>query len=111
MLYAYSLKIVINWNLPKGWVSYLVIALSFLGFIVLILINPIQKSIDSRTINKFHPWFYYLLLPLIALLFVAIFRRINEYGITENRYFVFMLACWILAMTLYILFSKRKKKI
>lgn len=109
ILYAYSLKIVINWNLPKGWVSYLVIALSFLGFIVQILINPIQKTIDSRTIKKFHPWFYYLLLPLIALLFVAIFRRINEYGITENRYFVFILACWILAMTLYILFSKRKK--
>lgn len=109
ILYAYSLKIVINWNLPKGWVSYLVIALSFLGFIVQILINPIQKTINSRTIKKFYPWFYYLLLPLIVLLFVAIFRRINEYGITENRYFVFVLACWILAMCLYILFSKRKK--
>ncbi|WP_047788023.1 DUF4153 domain-containing protein [Tenacibaculum mesophilum] len=109
ILYAYSLKIVINWNLPKGWVSYLVIALSFLGFIVQILINPIQKTIDSRTIKKFYPWFYYLLLPLIVLLFIAIFRRINEYGITENRYFVFVLACWILAMCLYILFSKRKK--
>ncbi|WP_437823538.1 DUF4153 domain-containing protein [Tenacibaculum mesophilum] len=109
ILYAYSLKIVINWNLPKGWVSYLVIALSFLGFIVQILINPIQKTINSRTIKKFYPWFYYLLLPLIVLLFVAIFRRINEYGATENRYFVFVLACWILAMCLYILFSKRKK--
>lgn len=109
ILYAYSLKIVINWNLPKGWVSYLVIALSFLGFIVQILINPIQKTINSRTIKKFYPWFYYLLLPLIVLLFVAIFRRINEYGVTENRYFVFVLACWILVMCLYILFSKRKK--
>lgn len=109
ILYAYSLKIVINWNLPKGWVSYLVIALSFLGFIVQILINPIQKTINSRTIRRFYPWFYYLLLPLITLLFIAIFRRINEYGVTENRYFVLVLACWTLAMTLYILFSKRKK--
>ncbi|MDO6674023.1 DUF4153 domain-containing protein [Tenacibaculum sp. 1_MG-2023] len=109
ILYAYSLKIVINWNLPKGWVSYLVIALSFLGFIVQILINPIQKTINSRTIRKFYPWFYYLLLPLIILLFIAVFRRINEYGITENRYFVLVVVCWILAMTLYILFSKRKK--
>jgi hypothetical protein len=109
ILYAYSLKIVINWNLPKGWVSYLVIALSFLGFIVQILINPIQKTIDSRTIRRFYPWFYYLLFPLILLLFVAIFRRINEYGITENRYFVLTLAFWILAMTIYMLISKRKK--
>ncbi len=109
ILYAYSLKIVINWNLPKGWVSYLVIALSFLGFIIQILINPIQKTSDSRPIKRFHPWFYYLLLPLIGLLFVAIFKRINEYGITENRYFVLVLALWILAMTLYMLFSKIKR--
>ena len=109
ILYAYSLKIVINWNLPKGWVSYLVIALSFLGFIVQILINPIQKTIDSRAIRRFYPWFYYLLLPLILLLFVSIFRRVNEYGITENRYFVLTLAFWILAMVIYMLVSKRKK--
>ncbi|RKF05162.1 uncharacterized protein DUF4153 [Tenacibaculum lutimaris] len=109
ILYAYSLKIVINWNLPKGWVSYLVIALSFLGFIVQTLINPIQKTISSLTIRRFHPWFYYLLLPLIGLLFVAIFRRINEYGITENRYFVLVLAFWVLAMTLYMIFSKQRK--
>lgn len=109
ILYAYSLKIVINWSLPKGWVSFLVLALAFLGFIIQVLINPIQKSIDSRAINRFHPWFYYLLLPLNLLLFVAIFKRINEYGITENRYFVLVLALWVLAMTLYMLFSKRKK--
>ncbi len=109
ILYAYSLKIVINWNLPKGWVSYLVIALSFLGFIIQILINPIQKTIDSRAIKRFYPWFYRLLLPLIVLLFIAIFRRISEYGITENRYFVFILSLWILAMTLYMLFRKKKQ--
>nr|WP_299031876.1 DUF4153 domain-containing protein [uncultured Tenacibaculum sp.] len=109
ILYAYSLKIVINWNLPKGWVSYLVIALSFLGFIVQTLINPIQKTTSSRAIRRFHPWFYYLLLPLIGLLFVAIFRRVNEYGITENRYFVLVLAFWILAMTLYMIFSKQQR--
>lgn len=109
ILYAYSLKIVINWNLPKGWVSYLVIALSFLGFIVQTLINPIQKTIKSRAIRRFHPWFYYLLLPLIGLLFVAIFRRVNEYGITENRYFVLVLAFWILVMTLYMIFSKQQR--
>ncbi|OSY87012.1 hypothetical protein WH52_13175 [Tenacibaculum holothuriorum] len=109
ILYAYALKITINWNLPKGWVSYLVIALSLLGFFIQILINPIQKSINSRPINKFYPWFYYALLPLIVLLFIAIFRRISEYGVTENRYFVLVLALWILAISLYMLFSKQKR--
>ncbi|MDY0780599.1 DUF4153 domain-containing protein [Tenacibaculum sp. IB213877] len=109
ILYAYSLKIVINWSLPKGWVSYLVTALAFLGFVIQLLVNPVEKTINSRAIRRFHPWFYILLLPLLVLLFVAIFRRISEYGITENRYFVAVLACYVLAMTLYMLISKHKQ--
>ncbi len=46
---------------------------------------------------------------MILLLFTAIYKRISEYGFTENRYFVLVIACWILAMTLYILVSKRKQ--
>jgi len=108
ILYAYSAKIVIEWELPKGWVSYLVIALSVLGYVIQIIINPIQKSIKSWTINRFFPWFYFLLIPLNILLFIAIFRRINDYGITENRYFVLAIAIWNVAMILYLLVSEKK---
>lgn len=108
ILYAYSFKILAQWELPKGWVSYLVTALALLGFVVQVIINPIQKTINSWTINKFHPWFYRLLLPLVILLFVAIFRRIDDYGITENRYFILVIALWILATTVYLLLSKNK---
>ena len=108
ILYAYSLKIVWEWELPKGWVSYLVTALALLGFLIQVMINPIQKTIKSWSIQKFYPWFYILLLPLILLLFVAIFKRIGDYGITENRYFVLILACWILGITVYLLASKKK---
>jgi hypothetical protein len=108
ILYAYSFKILIDWELPKGWVSYLVIALSLLGFLIQVIINPIQKQIQSWTINKFYPFFYLLLVPLIGLLFVAIFRRINDYGITENRYFVLAIAFWILGIAVYLLVSKKK---
>ena len=109
ILYAYAFKILFQWELPKGWVSYLVTALAILGFVIQVIINPVQKTIKSWSINIFHPWFYILLLPLIGLLFTAIFRRISDYGITENRYFVLVIALWILGMTLYLLFSKKKK--
>ncbi|MCM4167958.1 hypothetical protein KCTC52924_01222 [Arenibacter antarcticus] len=109
ILYAYSLKILIQWELPQGWVSYLVTALAILGFAVQHIIDPIQKTLKSWSINTFHPWFYILLLPMVVLLFVAIFRRIDDYGFTENRYFVLLLAFWILGVTLYLLFSKGKR--
>ena len=108
ILYAYSFKILVQWELPKGWVSYLVTALALLGFVVQVIINPIQKIIKSWTINKFHPWFYRLLIPLVVLLFTAIFRRIGDYGVTENRYFVLVIAFWILGITVYLLLSKKK---
>lgn len=109
ILYAYTLKIIWSWDLPQGWVSYLVIALAFLGFLIQAMIHPVRYSIRSWTINRFNPWFYVLLIPMIVLLFVAIFKRISEYGITENRYFVLLLAFWITAMTLYLLVSREKR--
>lgn len=108
ILYAYTIKIVLEWSLPKGWVSYLVTALAFLGFIIQVMISPIQKTMKSWVINKFYPWFYILLLPLIVLLFIAVFRRITDYGITENRYFVLIIALWILAMVLFLLLNKKR---
>lgn len=111
ILYAYGGKILIEWELPKGWVSYLVTALALLGFVVQIIINPVQKIMKSWTIRVFHPLFYILLLPLVALLFVAIYRRVSDYGITENRYFVIALAFWILAMALYLLLAKNRRLI
>ncbi len=109
ILYAYGLKILMQWELPEGWVSYLVTALALLGFLVQVIINPVQKSIKSWVINHFYPWFYILLLPLILLLFVAIFRRIGDYGFTENRYFVLVIAFWILGMAIYLLLNQKKR--
>jgi phage anti-repressor protein len=44
----------------------------------------------------------------VVLLFTAIFRRIGDYGVTENRYFVLVIALWILGITVYLLLSKKK---
>ena len=109
ILYAYSIKIVVEWDLPKGWVSYLVTALAFLGFFIQLVIDPVQKKIGSTPVKKYQPWFYLLLLPLTILLFVAVFTRISAYGFTEKRYFVMILAFWILGMSLYMLLSKKKQ--
>lgn len=111
ILYAYAAKIGVQWELPQGWVSYLVTALALLGFVVQVIIDPVQKQSGSWTISKFHPWFYRLMLPLVGLLFIAIFRRISDYGITENRYFVVVIACWILGTILYLLFNRNRKLI
>lgn len=109
ILYLYSLKILISWELPEGWISNMISVLAILGFIIQIIIDPIRKDHPSFLIRKFHPWFYILLGPLLILLFVAVFRRISDYNFTESRYFLMLLSFWILGIFAYLLFNRKKQ--
>jgi len=108
ILYMYMGKIIVLWNLPVGWVSYLILFFSIAGILSLLLIYPIRNYEENRWIKVFSRSFYIALLPLIVLLFIAILTRLFTYGITERRYFVFVLACWLAFISLYFLFSKAK---
>lgn len=108
ILYTYMGKILIQQSLPKGWVSYLVIGFSVAGVLALLLIYPIRNKEGNNWIRIFSKWFYGALYPLVIMLFVAIGRRISDYGITENRYFIIVLALWLAAVSTYFLFSKEQ---
>jgi len=103
ILYAYAVKIIIRWELPEGAVSYLIVALSALLFIIQFIVHPVRHTHKSALIKGFSPFCYWLLLPLLPLLYTAIFRRVADYGITENRYFLMVLACFITGAAIYIL--------
>jgi len=107
ILYAYTAKILFQWHLPEGGVAYLVLAFSSTGILALLLLYPLRDNIKERWIRLFSHQFYLALLPLIILLFTGIFRRINDYGITENRYVVAVLALWLAGITVYFLAGKR----
>jgi len=108
ILYLYMGKIIFQWTLPYGWVSYLILCFSIAGILSLLLIYPIRNYQENRWIRIFSHSFYIALLPLIVLLFVAILTRLFEYGVTEKRYFVFVLACWLAFISIYFLLSKTK---
>jgi hypothetical protein len=107
ILYFYCLKITINWELPRGWVSYLVLAYSIVGIFALLLVHPLHKEKAKSWIILFSKIFYYTLIPLIVLLFVAIFTRVLQYGYTEARYFVLLISVWLTTVVFYFIFFKR----
>ncbi|WP_313001734.1 DUF4153 domain-containing protein [Chryseobacterium gleum] len=107
ILYFYSAKILINWQLPRGWVTYLVLAYSIVGILALLLVHPLKEENSKSWVRIFSKAFYYTIVPLIILLFTAIFTRILAYGYTEPRYFVLLLALWLLSVVVYFIFSKR----
>ena len=108
ILYFYSAKILINWELPRGWVSYLILAYSVVGILAILLVHPLKDDSTKSWVRIFSNVFYYTLAPLIILLFVAIFTRILEYGYTEPRYFVLIIALWLTTVVLYFIFIRRQ---
>ena len=108
ILYAYTFKILFTLNWPVGWVSYLVLGFSVAGILSILLIHPIRNEVSNKWILTFSRFFYFAIFPLLILLFMAIERRVSDYGITELRYFVLLLALWLLFIAAYFLISKKK---
>lgn len=107
ILYAYSLKILITWELPNGWVGSLVTGFSVAGIFTYLLNFYLPEQENSWIVQAYRRWFWWIVLPMTALLFVAISRRISDYGVTELRYLVLLLGIWLLLNCLYFLFSKK----
>lgn len=108
ILLAYEAKILIQWNLPKGYVSYLILGYAVFGILSLLLVYPIREHEENKWLKTFARSFYFLLLPLLVLLFVAVGTRVFAYGITEQRYFLIALALWLLFISIYFLLFKKQ---
>lgn len=106
ILLVYELKIIINWQLPKGLVSSLILGYAVFGILSLLLIYPIREKAGNGWIKLFSRFFYVMMLPLLALLLLAIWKRVGNYGITESRYVLMVLSLWLFFVTVYFLFSK-----
>jgi hypothetical protein len=106
ILYAYMAKIIIQWDLPKGWVGYPVIGVSLAGMLALLLVHPIRNKPESKWVVPYAKLFHWAFYPLIILISVAIVTRISDYGITENRYLVVVATAWLLGIALYFSFRR-----
>jgi len=101
VLYIYMAKVLISMHLPKGLISHLVLWYTAFSLIIIILITPLTKN--DKFLGNFKKYFPYFSIPLIFASLFAIFQRIYQYGITENRYYVLLLIFWLLfCMILYI---------
>lgn len=107
ILYLYGGKILFSWQLPEGWISFMIMAYSVVGILAFLLVYPLGKVGAKSWVKFFFKIFHFSMLPLLVLLFVAIFTRILEYGFTENRYFVLLFAVWLALVTFYFIFGKK----
>jgi hypothetical protein len=105
ILYVYLFKIVLTWELPSGWVSYLVSALAIGGLAVITISYPVRQHEKNEVLNFIHRRLGLLILPLLILMTIGIFRRISDYGLTINRAYILLLNAWFYGIYIYMYFS------
>lgn len=108
ILTTYLGKVLVTRQWPSGWIGYLVSSVSAVGILAMLLVHPIKDSAGNAWVRSFSRWFYVFLLPSIGMLFIAIFKRIAQYGITEKRYFLLVLTFWLAGTAIYFIVSRSK---
>jgi hypothetical protein len=109
ILICYETKILVTLSLPVGWVSYLVLVFAVFGILSFLLVHPIADEKGNLWMRTFNRWFYYLMVPLLGLLFWAILYRIHLYGFTHERYYVLLLSIWLTVVVAYFIIAKQPK--
>ncbi len=109
ILYVYFGKILLTREWPRGLVSHLVLWYSTLSVGVIFLITPILD--ENKVAKLFKVLFPKIILPVLIMMFMSIYQRIAQYGVTENRYYVVALGLWVFGIMLYFSFKKPLRNI
>ena len=109
VLYVYAGTIIARWELPDGWVSWLVTALmaGIIGIEGGLYPSRVKshKPVDERIAR----WLPLLTLPLLVLMTVGIGRRFLDYGITLNRLYLATLNVWFYFVCIGLAVGKARR--
>lgn len=106
ILTLYLGKVAITRVWPSGWIGYLVSSVSVAGILSLLLVAPVRERAENAWIATFSRWFYLVLLPSVAMMLLAVWKRVDQYGVTENRYFLIVLSVWLAVVAVYFTFRR-----
>jgi hypothetical protein len=106
LLYFYMAKIVLFGVLPNGGVAAMVMGYGVCGSAAWLMSIPWRETEQGPRL--FSRYFYKLLILPLVLLAVAIFTRIHDYGVTDQRYLVVTCLVWLVGVTAFMLTQKQR---
>lgn len=107
IIYSYFLRILITFQWPKGVVGQLVTFFGIAAWMTLFLLDEVDLKKKWQLLwQKFFP--YTFILPVI-MLFIAIFIRIRQHGVTQLRYYVVLGGIWFSINLITTIFLPKHK--
>lgn len=101
LLLAYLVKILITGDWPSGWVGYLVASVAVVGLLGFLLVTPLRDREGEGWIRTYSRTLFLGLIPAAVMFLLALWKRIDPYGLTELRVLGFLLGLWLLGIALY----------
>lgn len=109
ILYAYAAKILLEWQLPNGWISTLVTTLMGGCIIVEFILYPPLRNAQG-SFNRFMARrLPAIIMPMLLLMTIGIFRRIGDYGITLNRLYLLTLNIWFYLVCIGLFLTRARR--
>jgi len=102
IIFIYSAKILITMEWPSGVVAWISVIFSIIAITTYLFWTPLWNEDNI----KFKRAIWIAILFQTIMLGISIWFRIQEYGITENRYFIALFGIWLILMSLYFIFIK-----
>lgn len=109
ILYAYALKILILFELPKGTVAISVTGAMIGMCLIEFLLYPSQISGTSARDKAIARWLPVLILPLLVLMTIATIRRISDYGITVDRLYLLTFNVWAYGICIGLFITRARR--
>lgn len=94
ILYAYFIKIGIEQELPRGHLSYLVSGFGCVGVLTYFLGRP-QREQGGALLRLLQRVYFPALIIPVAMQALALYQRVDQYGLTEARYYVAVSVVWL----------------
>lgn len=105
ILHAYAVKIALTQSLPRGQIGTMVAIYAVGGTGVWLIAWPWRET-GTRLLRLFmRGWFWLTIIPS-ALLVIAIWRRVADYGVTPDRYGIALIALWAVLTTAYLAYRR-----
>lgn len=105
ILYGYLIRILLKWELPNGGVAYMVLAF----LCVALLCYLLRQQVKNRHFEWFYKAFPAIAVAPLVLLWVGIFRRIGEYGITDDRFYLLVLSVLVTAFVAMLVGERSRR--
>lgn len=96
VLVAYVFRVIIEGELPSNEVGWIVPLFALTGILTFLATASMERL--NRVADGFRRVWFFIMLPPVALFVIALWLRVDAYGLTDQRYLAMLAAVWFVAV-------------